>query len=47
MTRMGPRIESKFTKKLLENKADVVITDDVNFSDVTLGEIQESILSVR
>ena len=47
MARTGVRFESKFTKKLLENKADIVITEAVNFSDVILGEMQETILFIR
>ena len=47
MPRSGPRMESKFTKKLLENKADIVITNEINFSDVTLREIQETVIFIR
>jgi hypothetical protein len=44
---MGLRTENKFTKKLLENKEDVVITDKINFPDVTLDQVQETILFIR
>ena len=47
MAKMGTRSESKFTKKLLENKADVVITEEINFSDLIFGQIQESFLLIR
>ena len=47
MSRSGPRMESKFTKKLLENKADIVITDEINFSDVILGKMEETVMLIR
>ena len=47
MPRSGPRMESKFTKKLLENKADIVITNEINFSDVTLGKTEETVMFIR
>lgn len=45
MTRMG--CENKFTKKLLENKAGIVITDEIKFSDIALDQVQETIIFVR
>ena len=47
ITRTGPRVEGKFTQKLLQNKEGVMITNEINFSDVTLGQKQEAVIYIR
>ena len=43
----APVLESKFIKELVSDKHGVMVTDEVNFSHVTVGEVQEKVVSIR
>lgn len=47
LTRTAPLLESRFIKELVCDKQGVIITDEVNFGDVIVGEVQEKLVCIR